>query len=350
MNSASQVILHIGPHKTGTTYIQQYLLRSRARLAEIGLVYPEEFCEKPGHHALSREMMGAPETANLALAKLAELTARILKNGQSAIFSSENLSLLSEAQMTSLRAGLAPLPTRAVIYLRDRGPVIWSQWQEHVKFGEVRSLPDYVAGLMLRTPEVNAIDPLGLAVRTLRAVGAVDLVDYDGCVADGRDLTDPILRLAAGRPVELPKIEIKHANTRLPQERVEILRLLNLMQLRRGKKPGKTVRRLYLTALREQPEVVAAEAEATKLITPHLTDLPMAMIDRYFRGIDAAHARKLADAGVSVPPFGAARPKADVAGFAYLPDAAILFSRIPGAVRDIFRLIGLDKGSIGKRI
>ena len=37
----SDIVLHIGSGKTGTTSIQRFLAQNRARLAELGLLYPQ---------------------------------------------------------------------------------------------------------------------------------------------------------------------------------------------------------------------------------------------------------------------------------------------------------------------
>lgn len=48
------LILPIGPHKTGTTYLQQQLCERRAELLESGVLYPEAFIHPFGHHLLFR--------------------------------------------------------------------------------------------------------------------------------------------------------------------------------------------------------------------------------------------------------------------------------------------------------
>lgn len=240
-----------------------------------------------------------------------------------------------------LGASLAPLPVKVVIYLRSRGPVIWSQWQEHVKFGEVRGFPDYVANLMLHTPEANMLDPLGLALRCQRALGPVTLVDYDCCVAEGYDITLPLMHLAAGKAVELPRFIAKPVNTRMPQERVEILRLLNLLYLRRRGNPGARVRGAFLAAARDNPAIKAAEAELADLIRPRLVFLPLAMLDRYCESRDQEATAQLEDAGVAVPPFGLRSAVETAEGFQYLPDTAVLFSPIPKAIDALFSQMSL---------
>ena len=343
MKDSFRVILHIGPHKTGTTYIQRNLLDNRAALAKVGVIYPEVFCEKPGHHALYRAVLRSPRTIATDLEALLQ---QLRKQGQTAIFSSETLSHLGETEMGVLRAALSPVPVQTVMYLRARGPVIWSQWQEDVKHGETRSFSEYVTDLMLRTPEAKSINPLGLAVRSQRALGSLKLVDYEACVASGIDLIEPLLQLAADGPILLPHLNTYRVNSRMPQERVEVLRLLNLIAYRRLKRhPGILVRKLFLTALRNSAEVREATAEVGTLIGSQLVELPLDLLDEYFWPRDEGHTAFLQAAGVEVPPFGVLRETKglDRTGFKYLPDISFLLSPLLPAVIEIYDMLDIQR-------
>lgn len=343
MTNSPAVVLHIGPHKTGTTYIQENLVNNRAALAQAGVVYPDVFRTplSPGHNAINRALTDDPEGSHAILAALA---AELQAKGQTAILSAENMSLMDDAALAALRRGLEPLPVHVVVYLRARGPAIWSQWQEHVKFGETYSLPDYVMGLMLSTPDANVVDPLGLALRWQRVFGQVTLVDYDGCVAEGRDLTDPLLQVVTGGPMVLPDMKTDQVNTRMLQERVEILRMLNLVAQRRLKRhPKNVVRKAFLVAQRQRPEVLEATVRIGMLIRPRMVKLPLARLDGYFASRDDAHIVALQSVGVAVPPFGARRPPADpeTLAFGYLPDSAFLFTQILPAIIELYEMLDI---------
>lgn len=47
-----KIILHIGPHKTGTTAIQEFLYQHAARLARSGIHYPNPGADDRNHHGL----------------------------------------------------------------------------------------------------------------------------------------------------------------------------------------------------------------------------------------------------------------------------------------------------------
>jgi hypothetical protein len=341
MTNAPAVVLHIGPHKTGTTYIQQNLLNNRAALAQAGVVYPDTFLMLAGHNAINRAVTDDPEGSHAALTAL---VADLQANGQIAVLSAENMSLMDDAALAALRRGLEPLPVHVVVYLRARGPAIWSQWQEYIKFGDTQGFSDYVAELMLSTPDANVVDPLGLALRWQRVFGQVTLVDYDGCVAEGRDLTDPLLQVVTGGPMVLPDMRTDQVNTRMPQERVEILRMLNLVGRRRLKRhPKNLVRKAFLAAQRQRPEVQEATTRIGALIRPRLVKLPLARLDSYFASRDDGHIVALQSVGVAVPPFGARRPPADpdTLAFEYLPDSAFLFTQILPGIIELYEMLDI---------
>ena len=49
--------LHVGPHKTGTTLLQKFMLDNTPALAEQGLVYPSNYIKIFGHHELRQKIV-----------------------------------------------------------------------------------------------------------------------------------------------------------------------------------------------------------------------------------------------------------------------------------------------------
>jgi hypothetical protein len=345
MNKSPTVVLHIGPHKTGTTYIQKNLLNNRTALAQAGVVYPDVFRTplSPGHNDINRAITEDPQGSHVALTALVD---DLQAKGQTAVLSAENMSLMNDTAIAALRRGLEPLPVHVVVYLRARGPAIWSQWQEHIKFGQTYSLHDYVMGLLLSTPDDNVVDPLGLALRWRRIFGLVTLVDYDGCVAEGRDLIDPLLQVVNGGTMVLPSMNTDKVNIRMLQERVEILRMLNLVWRRRLQRhPKNHVRKVFLDQLRERSKVQDVTASLGALIRPRLVKLPLARLDGYFASRDDAHIFALQSMSVAVPPFAARRPAPDpdTLAFEYLPDSDFLFTQILPAVIELYGMLDIDE-------
>lgn len=90
--SNPHIILHIGPHKTGTSSVQQWLLNNQQELMKSGIYYPTPEKYGPGHAELAWELLGlnntqkSNERINNEIAKALSLGANKL------IISSEELS------------------------------------------------------------------------------------------------------------------------------------------------------------------------------------------------------------------------------------------------------------------
>src|SRR5882757_4181214 len=50
--------IHVGPHKSGTTYIQWFLQENRAELLQLGYFVPESETKRGAHHALAEGLAG----------------------------------------------------------------------------------------------------------------------------------------------------------------------------------------------------------------------------------------------------------------------------------------------------
>jgi len=144
------VLIHIGPHKTGTTAVQDALVRAAPALVEQGFMY---FAS------------GNQNNANIAVKAFArsvdrdfkyhsrssknpshwtvihdELTAR---PNQTAIISAEDLADLSESHVKQFIEAMGTRPVRVVMTLRSLAEVIPSQWQQFVKRGVMPSLEEW---------------------------------------------------------------------------------------------------------------------------------------------------------------------------------------------------------------
>jgi hypothetical protein len=132
----AKVFLHIGLHKTGTTYLQQIMRSNRNALHREGLDYPAG--------------PGAPVQAFAALDLLGRrprgvddrriagqwdaLVARVKSCGQpAAIVSEERLSLATAKQARTAVGAFADSEVHVIVTVRDLARVIVSAWQEEIK-------------------------------------------------------------------------------------------------------------------------------------------------------------------------------------------------------------------------
>ena len=140
---ASQVFLHIGLPKTGTTYLQTVLWESKAALARDGFLLPGgghrehlwaalELQERP---RLEQRHPKAPGT-------LARLVKSVNRHRGPAILTHEFMCGAGREQAAALVASLAPAEVHVVITARDSLGMLTSGWAEYVKNGGTKSLAE----------------------------------------------------------------------------------------------------------------------------------------------------------------------------------------------------------------
>ena len=140
---ASQVFLHIGLPKTGTTYLQSVLWDSKTTLATEGFLLPGRGhrehlwaaleLEKRPH--LSRRHPRAPGT-------LARLIKAVNRHRGPAILSHEFMCGAGRDQAAGLVASLGAAEVHVVITARDTLGMLTSGWAEYVKNGGTRPLSE----------------------------------------------------------------------------------------------------------------------------------------------------------------------------------------------------------------
>lgn len=132
----SNIFLHIGINKTGTSALQSFFSRHRELLKAQGLLYPRTACNDMAHYALSHELgfgLGSPQSTTNASAKCEslrrELDEEIADAGNPAVLiSSEHF--VRPANISRVREFFAHDHVRIVVYLRRHDtwfPALYSQ-------------------------------------------------------------------------------------------------------------------------------------------------------------------------------------------------------------------------------
>ncbi len=140
---ASQVYLHIGLPKTGTTYLQSVLWGSRAALAQDGYLLPGA-----GHRAHLWAALELQERPNLARrhpkapGTLARLVKAVHKHRGPAILTHEFFCGAGREQAGRLVEQLAPADVHLVITARDTLGMLTAGWAEYVKNGGTKPLAE----------------------------------------------------------------------------------------------------------------------------------------------------------------------------------------------------------------
>lgn len=129
-----RLFLHVGPPKTGTTYLQGLLDANRDALRGAGVDLVGSHDE---HFRAANELMGRPGRRGESVPEGAVTHIRDLlgRGSAAAVASCERYSMLDADEATRLCAALDGHEIHVVATLRDPVQVLPSQWQEHVKNG-----------------------------------------------------------------------------------------------------------------------------------------------------------------------------------------------------------------------
>ena len=148
------LLLHVGPHKTGTTAVQSAFVGARDRLAEFGVVYPGT---TPAPHGAVMSRLGTPRGWNDSVAPgpieaWDQLCVETRTADGTVVVSSEALCHATQEQAAAIPGELRRAPARVVITLRPLEQILPSAWQEYVKSGWTTPFDEFLR-YVLETPD-----------------------------------------------------------------------------------------------------------------------------------------------------------------------------------------------------
>ena len=223
------LILHAGPHKTGSTALQAFLFRNRLRLKDNGLLYPESGLRQFGHHDLIKFLLGRPNDFSLpSFEQDLEFAGQI-------VLSSEDIMHLGPQELSRLKSLLRSREAKIVYYLRRLCDLWPSHWKEMIKHGESLSFPEYLAFACHAAESSHnpAVDQFLQLDRLRRAFGsdAIRIVGYDFLrLSGGHIATDFLDRFTVVGSFD-GEGSAAEANPALPDWFIELLRMLNFQYL-----------------------------------------------------------------------------------------------------------------------
>ncbi len=148
----AKVVLHVGAHKTGTTYLQNLFHENRSKLAEVGVHYPD-IGPNTAHHALARSWIKLPDVPDEffgsrgadglwddLIAKYADLPGIVF-------LSAENFSRCypEQVDMADLARRLSAFEDVRVLYtMRRQTEMVQSLWLQLARFHRPLSIYSYV--------------------------------------------------------------------------------------------------------------------------------------------------------------------------------------------------------------
>ena len=145
----TDVHLHVGLAKTGTTTIQAALEANADRLAAAGILFPggtHRAQRLAAYDLLSQRVRG--EARGEAAGALGRLLAEVAAHdGPSVVVSEEELSLARPREVRRLARGLAGHRVFVVVGVRDIARTVVSAWQQTVVNGGTVSWQDFIASV-----------------------------------------------------------------------------------------------------------------------------------------------------------------------------------------------------------
>lgn len=226
------VLLHVGPHKTGTTSIQYAFHLARPALAEHGVLYAGSrrhsveaaqavrgLAPKPSHRHGLRQWRELVDEAGAAA------DARV-------VISSEWLSEATPAMIGSIVDDLGADRVHVVVTLRPLSSILPSQWQQYVQGGVTLAYDDWLDAV-LRHPERKVTTSFWLRHRHDQLIGRwAEVVGPERVIAIVADDRDPGFVLRAfetllGLPEQTLLLHEDRSNRSLTLLEIEVVRQIN---------------------------------------------------------------------------------------------------------------------------
>jgi hypothetical protein len=239
-------LIHIGPHKTGTTYLQMLFRHLSLPLRERGVLYsPRWIGDGTSGHSRLAQRLQAGNDEDLA----GEFDKLNASDYETVLISAEDLSTMSRDSIGLLKSYLRGQQVSVVFYVRDWLALLPSSWQENVKHGRSMTLPEFMFEQFMNPFASNTInyavrlDPFEQAFGRENVV----LVSYKNIVDQGGDLGEHFFRSFLSWP-DAPLIKGIRPNPSLNILDIEVIRALNAL------KPTKSSRRAA-SYLNTKPEL-----------------------------------------------------------------------------------------------
>jgi hypothetical protein len=171
---ATRVYLHVGPPKTGTSYLQGILWHHSETLQQRGLLLPGS---RHDHFRAVVDVLDSavsagdkPKWSQGAWARLVE---EISAWDGDALVSRETLAGAPPRRVRQIVADLAPAQVHVVLTVRDLARAVPAVWQQRLKRGGTESLEDFTARVMADTAQFHRAQfPEVVAARWARRVPA----------------------------------------------------------------------------------------------------------------------------------------------------------------------------------
>ena len=266
-------LLHIGAHKTGTTYLQRIFHALRPALETEGIAFPacwSQSDDQPSHYKFYAALIaGADDSLRADLEAI---------SADEVLISSEDLSHLQEPHLLQLRTILGDAPITILFYCRRWSEMLPSVWQERIKHGFSETFPQFAAAVMKNPSALDFVD-FGRILDRYAAVFGKDcirVVPYSNLTDSGTDIAEhfadtfqPKLRPLLARAGDILG---SRPNQSLQPAEIEVIRVLNAMHTASGGERGPAVRNWFLRDGHRHGATELLDAVGRTLQTIRLSD------------------------------------------------------------------------------
>lgn len=225
-----RLVIHVGPHKTASTYLQENLRAADKKLARAGWHYPIDPVDaRSGHHglAMTRAEYLPPDGAHHGILQAWATAAR--NAGAHVILSAEGFCSWKTPDFNALADILGFEHIELVYVIRDSLDVFPSLWAEEVKHGRTLGFADRFAKEFLRPMHSRILNPLlDLKRWTEDDRISAHTMPFDLLQRQGLDFFVNLTRDILDVPGLTPK-HTRMVNQKTSLEITEFLRLLTLM-------------------------------------------------------------------------------------------------------------------------
>ena len=228
------VLLHAGPHKTGTTYLQACFRHFRGALRARGIAVPAAWEHSAGNASHSRLVAALGDATRLPHIQAVFDEARDA-GCETLLISAEDLSSPGVEKLQALRRLAGDCEITVVFYVRRWSDVLPSAWQEMIKQGYALSFPEFLV-THVRNPNASQIFNLNVRLASLIEVfgqNNIRLVSYSTL----RDAGDDLFVHFAGNflgwhDATPPEAGFETNESRGPLQ-TELIRRLNMLEFQR---------------------------------------------------------------------------------------------------------------------
>ncbi len=222
-----RLVLHMGPHKTATTYLQHNFHHNRAALLRQGWLYPATGERvRTAHHDISDLRQTIVDQDSRLTRELQATGADARKRGLNILLSSEGFGQWKPRQLKRLMSLLNTDELHVVYAIRDPLSHFYAMWAQKVKNGWDESLPARIDRLFTEPSRSPGLNPLVGLNPILRQVGATATVLlYDEIIARKLDMFAVFMERVLGI-TDIEPSAVVSRNQRFPVELTEFVRAL----------------------------------------------------------------------------------------------------------------------------